>query len=286
MQRIMLMACLSCPLTVCPSFGQEPSNKPGSAQPAAPPGPRDVGPAFPPVKRQAGKPVAHALLRKHVDRVFWDETQFGEVLEWLRKQSTPHGKVNVVARWRALAVEGVDFQTLVSLELEDVSVADVLDEVLDQISGTNPLVYVSRKNVLKISTRPAVRRKLYTRVYDVAEILALARAARVPAGIGISQQSRVGRATANIGGIGGTSDTVEVGTTILGDVEDDRDDDDPAGDDEIVEDFINWIQTTVEPETWQANGGAGTLSVFNGMLAVRNSADVHALLVGSFHLNE
>ncbi len=279
MQRIMIIAVLTCFVTICPSFGQEPSNKSDSVQPTAPPKARDV-------RRKTVRSPIPALLRKHVDRVFWDEAQFDQVLEWLRKQSTPSSKVNIVARWRALAVEGVDSQTPVSLELEDVSVADVLDEVLDQISGTNPLVYVSRKNVLKISTRSAVRRKLYTRVYDVAEILALARAARVPAGIAVSQQCRVGRATANIGGVGGTSDTVEVGTTILGDVEDDRDDDDPAGDDEIIEDFIDWIQTTVEPETWQANGGAGTLSVFNGMLAVRHSADVHALLGGSFHLNE
>ena len=100
-----------------------------------------------------------ALLLRKVEQVSWDETPLGEVLDWLRAQSTQHGKVNVVLRSRALAAEGIDRDSPVTLELEDVTVAEVLREVLSQLSGSDPLSYVSKGNVLRISTKSDFRRK-------------------------------------------------------------------------------------------------------------------------------
>lgn len=277
MKRVTIIALLCSFLFGNTSFAQRPPGKPGSGQPADR---AKVSGA----RRQGSMPPIPALLNKHIDRVYWDDAPFEQIVDWLRKQSTRHGKINVIAQWRALAAVGVDAQSEVSLELENVSVADVLEEVLDQLSGADPLLYTVRKNVLKVSTRSAIRRKMYTLTYDIGAVLAQARASRMPSGIAIGQQTRLGRATANQGGTGGGFETAEVGTTRLGEVGDEGDNDDRADADEIIEQFTNWIQTTVEPKTWQINGGNGTLFVFNDMLTVRNSADVHAHLGGTFYL--
>jgi hypothetical protein len=46
--------------------------------------------------------------------------------------------------------------------------------------------------------------------------------------------------------------------------------------------FIETIQNSIEPDTWKANGGAGTLYFHmpTRTLVVRNNAEVHALLSG------
>ncbi len=234
--------------------------------------------------RAAPSPV-QAMLRRHVEGAKWDETHFGEVLRWFRGQATQHGKVNILARWRALAAQGIDQQTPVTLELDDLTVGEILDELLDQLSGLDPLVYVVRGNILKVTTKSDMRRRLYTRSYDIATILASARASRVKPGIVIGQQTRLGAANANPGGgVGGSGLPVEMGTSLFGEFEQDEDDDAPARQDEVVVEFLTWIRTTVEPDTWAINGGPGTLFVMDGLLTVRTSADVHQILSGPLRL--
>lgn len=235
-------------------------------------------PSNPRPRRTVNIPPIRAVLCRHVDRIRWDDAPLREIFDWLRTQRTRHGHVNVVPRWRALATAGISSDTLVTLELENTTVADVLFEVFDQIAGPDPVMYRGHGNVLRISTQSDFRRTLHTRAYDIAEILFKARATRVKSGIGIGQQSRFGRVTGTPGGgLGGTGENVDVGTTILGDVDNDDNDNDDR-DDEDVEKFVNWIKSTVEPDTWDINGGPGTLAIFDGALIVRNSADVHAIL--------
>lgn len=229
-----------------------------------------------PQRTVAADPI-RAMLLNPVGRVNWYNAPLQAVFVWLRAQRTPQGTANVVPRWRALGRVGIDAETPITLELEDVTVAEVLDEVFDLLSGRDPIVYQQHGNVLRVSPLSDFRRKLDTRIYNIAEILAKARAARIRPGIGIGQQTRVGRATGTPGaGVGGVGEDIEVGTTILGDV--DNDNDRPDDNDEIIEKFIHWIKTTIEPDTWDVNGGPGTLAVFDGMLIVRNAADVHDLL--------
>lgn len=233
------------------------------------------------------RPPIQAMLRTPIARVGWDEVPFGEVLEWVRSKSDKNNPFNVVVRWRALEMAGVDRETTVTLELEQVTVAQVLNEVLGQISGADPLLYVSKGNVLRFTTKSNLRRGLYTRTYDVAEILMQSRGMRVRPQFFSGRQLDFGAATATpAAGIGGSSQTLNIGVFLFGDPSEDNDEGDDATDDELAERIIEAIVKTVAPESWRVNGGLGTLSFIDGVLIVRNSADVHQMIGGTFRLND
>ncbi len=227
-----------------------------------------------------------SLLLTRVDRVAWDEVPLGEVLDWVRARSTRFGKVNVVPRWRVLAAAGVDRDTPITLTLERVNVAEVLYEVVDQLSGAEEVVYYGAGNKLRFTTRSALRRRLHTRSYDVAEILAVSRFERVEPGIVVSQQINIARASVDRNGTGAEVFTYEFGQSLFGNPENfnEQDEDDDDLDDENAQRLIETIRTTIEPDSWTANGGAGTLSIFNDVLIVRNSPDVHEIIAGRFYL--
>ena len=119
---------------------------------------------------KAPQDVARMLLRQKVDVIEWDEKPFEEVIMWLR-DDMGDDKVNVIPRWNALDVEGADRDVAVTLTLKNVTVAVVLDEVLDQLSEDGQLTYHAYGNTLKISTRSDFDRKLESRVYEVSDLL-------------------------------------------------------------------------------------------------------------------
>lgn len=49
-----------------------------------------------------------ALLLKRVEQVHWDEVPFHDVVGWISAQRVREGRVNVIPKWAALALEGVD----------------------------------------------------------------------------------------------------------------------------------------------------------------------------------
>ena len=65
---------------------------------------------------------------------------------------------------------------------------------------------------------------------------------------------------------------------------DDREEDED--DDERNDEIKDWIRAIVEPDSWDAAGGPGTVEIFNKQLIVRNTLTVHEILGGPMHLNE
>lgn len=233
------------------------------------------------------RPPIQVMLRTPIEHVSWDDAPFTEVLEWVRSKSDKNNPFNIIVRWRALEISGVDPQTTVTLALEQVTVAQVLDEVLGQISGADPLLYVSKGNLLRFTTKSDLRRELYTRTYDVGEIVMKSRGLRVKPKFFSGRQLDFGVATATpAAGIGGSSETLNIGAFLFGDPSEDDDDSDDVTDDELAERIMEAIVKTVAPESWRVNGGRGSLSFINGLLIVRNSADVHQLIGGPFRLND
>ncbi len=226
-----------------------------------------------------------ALLLKRVEKVSWEEAPFREVLDWVKAQSTEHGKVNVTAKWRALLIESVEQDTPVTIDLEDVNVAEVLAEVLDQLSDLDPITYIGINNRLKISTKSDFDSKLFTKIYNVDDIFFKVRNFRGSPQIDLNQRQQ----NAGGGGGGGQGGQAQVqsifGNTGGGGGNDD-DDDDEGEDDERADEIIEWIQKTIEPDSWEQNAGLGTAAVFNKMLTVRNTLEVHELLGGSFRFDD
>ena len=201
------------------------------------------------------------------------------MIEWLRDQ----GDANVVVNFNALEVVGVSSEATVrGLSLRGVKVADVLDEVLDQLvqQGGEEISYRGVGNTLRISTKQDFNRKLYMRFYDVTELLL-----RIPDSVDAPrvdltqiQQSGGG------GGGGGGGQGVPVFTQSGGGgTRDNRE----VTDEEVkrrMDDIRLVIEDSIEPESWDVLGGRGTIRSYNRTLVVRNSIEVHEQIAGFFSL--
>lgn len=239
-----------------------------------------VAPASLERKPEQPKNAAIRLLRKEVeDTLMWEDVSFEFVLDWLRDQ----GDANVIVNWNALEVVGVQREASVTgLVLRDVRVANVLDEVLDQLfqQGGEELSYRGVGNTLRISTKQDFNRKLYLRFYDATEILF-----RVPDSIDapeidltqIQQQGGGGG-----GGGGGQGTPVFTQGNSSGGLEDRE-----VTDEELkqrMDDLRLVIEDSIEPESWDVLGGRGTIRSFNRTLVVRNTIEVHEQIGGYFSL--
>jgi hypothetical protein len=257
-------------LTVmCTSQGAAAQDKPAA---------RDKGTvteAAKPGTGKAGKVNLRRMLRAKVEQVEWEDTPFSDVLDWVRER----GDINVVARWSVLEPAGVSPDSPVSLRLKDASLGSILSEVLAQLSGTEELRYLGVGNTLTISTREDLNRKMFVKSYPVNDLLF-----RVPEftdGPTVNIQQ-----TGGGGGAGGGSasqNPFQGGAGGGGG----GGDDDTRTKRERINDLIELIRNTVEPEAWRENGGQATISAFgDSTLVVRASLEVHEKLGGPMVLDE
>ncbi len=89
----------------------------------------------------ASRAEGHRLrtwVNKRVERVSRDDVTFTYVLAWLRDQRIEGEPVNIFVMWRALALESIDRDAHVYLELRNVKIKEVLDLVLLQLSDLDP----------------------------------------------------------------------------------------------------------------------------------------------------
>lgn len=250
---------------------------------------RRSGPAsFGPSSVQVSSSPAAALLMRRVDQVDWTDRTFEDVLRWLRDESD--GQVNVVARFNHLGIEGIQEDSLISLRLNNTTVAEVLNETIEYLSDTGDVGYRATGNKLLISTRSDFERKMYLRVYDVTDVLF-----RVPSfGQGVPQID-----LQQVGGQGGGGQSVFQGAG--GGQEQEE------GDQEVeqqLEERLNvlreLIEQTIAPESWDltgspgggqaagvgAGGGRGRIRVFNRSLFILNTIEVHEQIGGWFNMGE
>lgn len=225
--------------------------------------------------RKPAMPVRR-LLRKHVDKVDWVEVTFEEVLEWLRGMADDN--VNIVPRWPALNAVGVDTDSPVTLKLKDITVAEVLNEVMGLLSEDDQLLYRGERNVLRISSKDDFDRKLEVKVYDLTDILFyipdMGRSAPL---VDLQAASRAGGSGGGGGGGGrgvfrggssGQSEELEQDQSEL---------------EERLEKLRDIIYQVIEPESWIEGGGTGTIEIYSGRsLIVRNTIEVHEQLGGAF----
>ncbi len=224
--------------------------------------------------------AAIALLNKRVESISWDEdTTFEEVIDWLRAES--EGKVNILLRWTALGIEGIDRDTVVTLELTNTTVAEVLNETIDQISDDGEIRYHAFSNKLKISTKADFDRRLYVRIYDAADIVF--RVEDFGQGAPAIDLQQAGQGGGGGGGGGGASRSVFTGT---GGAQSQSQGGEQAEQEleERLEKLKDVIVIMFAPETW-ADGGAGgrgQIQVYNSMLIVKNTIEVHQMIAGYF----
>jgi len=221
--------------------------------------------------------AAAALLAKRIESVDWLDMPFEEVIAWLKTESEGH--VNIVPRWGPLSVESVDRDTLVTLQLNNTTVAEVLIEVMDQLSEEGALRFRGTDNKLRISTRTDFDRKMYVRIYDTTDILF-----RVPdfgETAPIIDLQRTGGSGGGGGGSGG-GQSVFSGSSST----DQEEGGEQAEQDlrEHLETLRTLIEETIAPDTWDTGdvGGRGRIRIFNRSLVIVNTIEVHEMIAGRF----
>jgi len=246
------------------------------------------------------------ILNRRVDFVEWDEVPFETVIDWLRDQ----GPVNVVTVWRAIEVEGIDADTPVTLRMRGATVGQILKEVLDQLSlGEDGLRFRGQRNTIKISTRRDFNRKLYIRVYPVNDLVFQIPDFTGPSieitggggggggagggggfggggagGIGGGGAGGFGGGAGGIGG-GGGGFGGGVGNPFSGSGgEEEEDEGKPL--EERVEELVELIRATVEPDDWAENGGRNTIRAWKSNIIVRAPIEVHEIIGGPFVIPE
>ena len=220
---------------------------------------------------------AAVLLGKRVESVDWVETTFEEVIDWLRDLS--EDQVNVIPRWSALGIDSVGPESLITLKLQDVIVAEVLNEVLSQLSEDDTLGYHAVRNNLRISTKQYFDRRMYVRIYDVSDILfrVFDFGEEAPQ-IDLQQTSSGGQ-----GGGGGGGQSVFSGGSGGGGQSQGGE----QAEQELqvqLNELKELIEVTILPASWAitGTGGQGNIAIFNRSLVIYSTIDVHEQFSGWF----
>ncbi len=224
--------------------------------------------------------AAMQLLRKPVENIDWLDTPFEEVVDWLKAEG--EDRVNVVPRWGQLSVESVDRDTLVTLQLNNTTVAEVLNEALENVSPDGEVRYQGIAHRLTISTRADFDRKMHVRIYPVADIMF-----HVP---------DFGRTAPNIdlqqttsGGQGGSGQSVFQGGAGSG-----QGGGEQSGQQaqqrlqERLGELRQLIEEVIAPDSWDTanTGGLGRIRIINRSLVVFNTIEVHEMIAGRFSFGD
>ncbi|MDO8631244.1 MAG: hypothetical protein Q7R41_12200 [Phycisphaerales bacterium] len=235
------------------------------------------------------------LLRRRVASVDWTDKTFEEVLDWVRDQG--EGRVNIVAKWGPLGIESVTRETPVNLKLNNSTIAEVLNEVLDQLSEDGQIHYRGVGNKLTISTRQDFEKKLYVRVYNIADLLF-----EVPnfgQDAPLIDLQNAGKGGGGSGGGGGSSQSVFQGAGGSGGSQRGQSGQQAEQQNELrLTKLRQLIEATIAPETWDLStgtqtgssqtpiGGRGRIRVINTSLVVLNTIEVQEMIAGKFSFSE
>lgn len=260
---------------------QTPDRKP-AAEPATPAA-GAAGRAGAAVAPAVSRPAGANLLRVRFPSVDLSDVTLRETFEWLAKVT----QTNVVVRWDMLAEAGVEDDATVSIRARNLRLGQILWMVLNQVAPDGErLAYRISRDMILISSEDDLRQEMITRVYDVTDIASVELATpQFAAGRNhdIPQITGVGVAP---GAVGAEVNVVRVFSGVHARSSNPtgvNDEDYDAGDGgfaERMQQLADVITATVEPETWDVNGGNGTIRIHRGLLVVRNSPFVHQLIGG------
>lgn len=213
------------------------------------------------------EPQALRWLNQNVERVSFDETPFEDVLRWMRGRP---GDMNVVVKWHALEVFGVDREALITLELRDVPLRKVLHLVLEQASPDAPLGYRGEDNVLTITLQEELNAPghFIIRAYPVTDLVRNFMNVRSAPTIRLSELQQMTSG-------GGAAPSMFTGG--------DGDEGDAPLEDR-VQSVLEMLVNTVEPESWSKYGGRGTVTAVRDVVIVNNSISVHEKIGGAIRL--
>jgi hypothetical protein len=205
--------------------------------------------ATPPKARKARSEIAEKL-SKPIDAEFV-EAPLNDVLKYLADTLEVQFHVNR----RAIEESGVTLDSPVTINLKNIKASTLLGLLLDSVAGG--LDFVERDGFVLVSTIDDLDHMTEVRVYNCRDLLALA-----PPGLeGATSPAMYGGMGEGFGGPPGMPGGAASGG--LGGMSATR------------RGLPGLIQTAVESASWEDVGGVGSISEFNGLLVIKQSARVH-----------
>lgn len=249
--------------------------------PAGPPAPAASSEAAEKPRPTRPKLTPTQLLSARFVRVELQDVPFDQAIEWLAESLG----TNVVVLWKRIEAAGIERDTPVTVRARNIRVDQALWIILHEAaSDAAPLAYRADEDMIIISTAEDLGEEMIVRVYDVQDLLAT-RLRRPFMHVGSERDLAVGSVPAVAAGAVATTPVIQryfsgvelEGEDVGGDVGRDDDRTDP---DEHLRELVNVITTSVAPESWDVNGGRGSVRGYRGRLVVRNTAFVHQQLAG------
>jgi general secretion pathway protein D len=228
--------------------------------------------------RRGRAPSTLDLLNRRVPEIMFEEQPLEQVMEFIADWT----EMNVVVNWQVLEDVGLERDKPITVKVRDVLLSQVLWLIMREAGGTDlKLAYRASGNVLVLSTEEDLGQEMLVKVYDVSDLLirpprfvstmnfdpgqALQQASQGGAGGGMGSGGGGGGGGLFGGGQGGQGGRNERDEDTAG-----------AGMDELVQLIIR----VIEPDSWEENGGLGTIEPFGNVLVVRNTILVHQRLAG------
>ncbi|MCB9850203.1 MAG: hypothetical protein H6817_05815 [Phycisphaerales bacterium] len=203
-----------------------------------------------PKEANADDIAAIRVMNERIEQIKWVDEPLETVLDWLRDQ----GPINVIVMWQMLDRQAIDRETPVSLEMRDATVHEILRELCDQLSTEVEVGFRAYGNTIKFSTSEYFERKLYTRVYDVTDLI-------------WAQDEFAPNCAASV--VAGSPGRGEIDTYELPEVRRAE-----------VEELIQHLMMTNE---WAADDNGWSVRVWRNNLIVRAPLSVHQQIAGAFY---
>lgn len=219
--------------------------------------------------RIAAKSTVDILNERH--DISFTEAPLEQVIGVIRDFS----KMNVVVRWTQLEANAITKEKLITLDIKNLRLSQILHEVINQAGGADvKLAYRASGNLLVVSTAEDLGKELITRVYDVTDLLL-----RLPRN---TDAPHIDLRNQQSGGSGGSQNIFQGGSGSGSTTDDDNQSNNTNNGmiDPETQRLIDLITSTVEPDSWQINSGKGTINAFKKQLVVRNNILVHQALGG------
>ena len=175
-------------------------------------------------------------------------------------------RIDIDVDWDSLADIGVDPDTPVTLRLRNATLETVLDRVVARVSDRLlPAGWAVQDGIITIASDEVLRRNTVLEIYDIRDLLFV-----VPRFDDAPEFDLSSALQSSQGGGGGTSPFQNAGQA---------QDDVPFED--RVEEIVNLIQTTVDPNGWVDNGGeTSSISQLNGNFVITTTPRNHRAIIG------
>jgi hypothetical protein len=219
-----------------------------------------------------------SILNQRVPEITFEDLSLEQVMSWLADFT--HMNVNV--RWQILADAGVDRDKPISIHARNLRLSQVLWLIMSEAAGTElKLAYRASGNLLVLSTAEDLDKEMVTKIYDVADLLIKLPAATRQGAFNVTQGlGQTGQGGSGGGGGGGA------GGGMFGQGQGQQQQqqgmrgDTTGGTDQQLQQLVDLIRQTIEPDTWRENGGSGSIIAFQKSIVVRNTLLVHQRLGG------